>query len=203
MTNPVSKWAIRFFSLLAVFVAAVVALTLVMAAGWSPFGLRSETHDTQVIQAIKRTQEVSLLSLGIQGIASKEQNRTVFGHDVPGTGESLFLQYNFRAKLGIDGSKVTVDTKGKNTYRVTIPEFIFIGYDDPTFKTAVEHGGVLSFTTRDIDKVEMVNEILDDDARQGYIDQNEDLLRDQAKLFYESLITSVEPAAVVTFNYTS
>ena len=49
----------------------------------------------------------------------------------------------------------------------------------------------------------MVNEILDDDARQEYIDQNEDLLRDQAKVFYESLITSVEPAAVVTFEYTS
>ena len=112
MTNPVSKWAIRFFSLLAVFVAAVVAFTLVMAAGWSPFGLRSETHDTQVIQAIKQTQEVSLLSLGIQGIASK--SRIVPSSVTTSRGQvSSVLQYNFSAKLGIHGSKVTVDTKGE------------------------------------------------------------------------------------------
>lgn len=204
MTNPVSRWGVRLFSLLVMCLAAVVLFNVVLAAGWlSPFGLRSESHDTQVIQAIKRTQEVSLLSLAVQGITDKEQNSTVFGHDVPGSGEKVILQYEFSAKLGLDGSQVKVEQSGESTYKVTIPKFIFIGYEDPTFKTIVDTGGLLRFTTADINKVEMVNEILNSDARNEYIDQNEELLRDQAKVFYESLITSVEPEAKVAFEYAS
>ena len=127
--------------------------------GWlSPLGIESESHDSQVIQAIKRTQEVSLLSLGIQGITQEERSAKIFGKSVPGTEEKVFLQYNFDAKLGIDGAKVRVTRTGPSTYLISVPEFSFIGYAKPTFKVAAEDGGVLSWVTADIDKVEMVNQ---------------------------------------------
>jgi hypothetical protein len=170
--------------------------------GWlSPFGIRSESHDSQVIQAVERTQEISLQRLSIQGIKDENRNRTIFGKNVPGTSEKVFLQYNFKAKLGIDGTKVDVTKTGPKSYRISLPEFIFIGYDQPTFRTAATDGGVLSWFTPDIDKVKMINEILNDDARNTYIESNEEVLKEQAKVFYETLITSIEPAAVADFVF--
>jgi hypothetical protein len=173
-------------------------------ADWlAPLGIESESHDSQVIRAIERTQEVSLLSLGVQGIKEKDQSGKFLGQSIPGTGKKLFLQYTFRAKLGIDGARVQVTQKGEHAYLVSVPEVTFIGYDEPTFKVAVEDGGVLGWATPDIDKVEMVNDILNDDARQTYITSNEELLQEQTKVFYTSLIASIDPAVVTTFEFRS
>ncbi|MBF4765016.1 hypothetical protein ISU07_17935 [Nocardioides islandensis] len=204
MASQLGKWVVRALTLILVFCLAVGALFVAGTVGWlSGFGIKTETHDSQVIQAIERTQEVALLSLGIQGIKNSERCREAFGKCVPGTGETVFLQYNFAAKLGIDGAKVSVTKTGENSYRIAVPDFIFIGYDEPTFKVAVEDGSLLSWTTPDIDKVEMVNEILDGDARASYLESNRDLLQDQTKVFYNSLVTSVDPAAKTTFEFRS
>jgi hypothetical protein len=168
-----------------------------------PFGVKSESHDSQVIQAIERTQEVALLSLGIQGIKEEKRCAEAFGKCVPGTGETVFLQYNFAAKLGIDGAEVKVTKTGEGAYLISGPEFTFIGYDEPTFKVAVEDGGALDWATPDIDKVEMVNEILNDDARKTYLASNEDLLQEQTKVFCDSLIASIDPALETTFEFRS
>jgi hypothetical protein len=204
MTRRLTRWALRLLSLPLAFLLAIGMFTVVKNQGWlSPLGIESESHDSQVIQAIERTQEVSLLSLGIQGIREKDQNREIFGRSVPGTGEKTFLQYNFHAKLGIDGAQVKVTKTGKNAYLISVPKFIFIGYEKPTFKVAVEDGGVLSWATPDIDKLEMVNDILNDGARQKYIDSNENLLEAQTKVFYDSLIASVDPTVVTRFEFSS
>lgn len=186
------------------FLLAIGLFTAAKNLGWlSPLGISSGSHDSQVVRAIERTQEVSLLSLGIQGI--KQENRTakVFGKSVPGTSEKVFLQYNFDAKLGIDGAKVKVTKTGAQTYVVSVPEFSFIGYAEPTFTVAAEDGGALSWVTPDIDKVQMINEILNDDARKEYIASNQDLLKDQTKVFYDSLIKSIDPAVETTFKFNS
>lgn len=204
MTRQLTRSALRLLSLPLAFLLAIGVFTIVKNLGWlSPLGIDSESHDSQVIHAIERTQEVSLLSLGIQGIKEEDQSAEIFGKSIPGTGEKVFLQYNFDAKLGIDGAEVKVTKTGKNAYLISVPEFIFIGYDEPTFKVAIEDGGVLSWATPDIDKVEMVNEILNDDARQTYIASNEELLEEQTRTFYDSLITSIDPAVVTTFEFRS
>lgn len=204
MTRRLTSSALRLLSVLLTFVLAIGLFTVVKNQGWlSPFGIKSESDDSQVIRAIKRTQEVSLLSLGIQGIKEKDQSRKIFGKTIPGTGEKVFMRYDFDAKLGIDGAGVKVTKTGKNGFLISVPKFKFIGYDKPTFKVAVEDGGVLSWATPDIDKVEMINEILNDDARQKYIDSNEDLLQEQTKVFYNRLITSIDPAVVTRFEFRS
>lgn len=204
MARRLIRWALLVLSLLVAFSVALGGFTVAKSQGWlSPLGIESESHDSQVIQAIKRTQEVSLLSLGIQGITEEERSAEIFGKSVPGTGEKVFLQYNFDAKLGIDGVKVRVVKTGESAYLISVPAFSFIGYAEPTFKVAAEDGGVLSWATADIDKVEMVNKILDDDARQVYIDSNEEILKDQTKTFYDTLITSIDPTAVTTYEFRS
>lgn len=172
--------------------------------GWSlPFGSRSESRDSQVIQAIERTQEVSLVSLSIQGITSQKTNATLFGRTIPGSSSSVFLQYTFKGKLGIDGAAVKVATVGQSAYRVTVPEFVFIGYDEPTFEVATEDGDFLSWTAPKPDTLKMVNEILDKKAQQKYLDSNQGVLKDQAKTVYTTLITTIDPAAVVTMEFAS
>lgn len=62
---------------------------------------------------------------------------------------------------------------------------------------------MLSWVTPDIDKLEMVNEILNDDAKKDYIISNEDILRAQTKVFYDSLIKSIDSAIVTEYEFSS
>lgn len=200
--NKFPKLAWRILSLPLAFLLAIGMFSFARSHGWlSPIGIHSETHDSQVIQAIERTQEVSLLSLGIQGITEKDQSGTIFGKEIPWSEETLFLQYNFKAKLGIDGADVDITKTGKKAFLISIPEFSFIGHDEVTMKVAAEDGGVLSWITPDIEPVEMVNEILNDDTQDEYIGDNEELLQEQTKLFYDSLISSIDPDVETTYEF--
>lgn len=188
-------------------VLAVVAFGLFLLAGkagWlSVVGIRSETNDSQVVQAIERTQEIALVSLNIEGITDRTDTAEIFGQSVPGTEEQVFVQYTFDAKLGIDGTEVDVAKTSAHAYRIVVPEYEFIGYDQPSFKVATEDGGLLSWVTPDIDKLEMVNEILDEDAQQQYLEKNQAVLEDQTQVFYDSLVTSIDPDAEVTYEFQS
>lgn len=183
---------------------SVVALVLLISQRVdlpSIFGVKTETSDTQVIRAVERTQQISLVSLGIQGIVERDQNSKLFNFTIPGTGEKVFLQYNFTAKLGVDGSHVTIKQTGNKAFLITVPKFLFIGYDKPTFKVAAEDGGILSWFTPEIDKVEMINAILNEKAQQQYLTDNKALLESQTQTFYTSLIRSIDPAVTTTFKF--
>lgn len=190
---------------------AIVALVAVGAfsALWamnaffsfSPFGAASESRDTQVINSITREEQVVLLSLGIQGISEKSEISTLFGTKFPGSERTKFIQYAFNAKLGIEGKDVRIEQTGENAYLVCIPEFIFIGHTNEDFRLVAENNGLLSLGTPEIDSIEMVNEILDQDAQKLYVDNNEEILRDQASAFYSGIITSVDPVVVVEFEF--
>ncbi|GAB3529906.1 hypothetical protein [Arthrobacter monumenti] len=186
----------------------IIGLVAVAAIGATPAafsifasGAASETRNTQVINSITRQEQVVLVSLGIQGIQEEERSGQRFlGLEVPGSGRASFMQYSFHAKLGIDGKDVRITQTGEGKYLVSIPEFIFIGHDDPHFELATENNGALSWMTPKIDPVEMINDILDDDAKDQYIDANDVVLRDQAKAFYMGIIRSIDPTIDVKFE---
>lgn len=202
MPSQVVTTAKRALSLIVAFALGIGAFTFAKNLGWlSPLGIQSESSDSQVIQSIERTEEVSLLALGIQGIKQTDRCSEAFGKCIPGTGESVFLQYNFTGKLGVDGSRVDVTKTGESAYKISVPEFDFIGYDAPTFKTAVEDGGILGWVTPDVDKAEMITEILDNEAQQKYVDDHEQMLQEQTKLFYDNLITSIVEDVETTYEF--
>ena len=166
-----------------------------------PVTVETQQDNTQVIESLKRTEEVSLLSLGIQGIEQRTQQQTVFGQPVPWTDRSKFLQYSFNAKLGVDGSKVEIREGDDGSIVISIPEFIFIGHDDAKFELISEQNGELSFTTPEIDELEMTNAILNDSAEQTYLEQHEQQLREQVESFYRGIVNSVDPTLNVVFEY--
>lgn len=185
-----------------VLVLAVGALGVAVVQGWlSPFGIDAERKDSQVITAVERTQEVSLLSLAVEGLTSEKRDREVFGQTVPGSGETVYIEYAFDAKLGLDGERVDISSPGANRYVVSVPDFMFIGYDEPTFEVAVEDNGVLSWVTTDIDQLDMVNDVFDDDARDDYLESQQPALQEQAQVFYDSLITGIDPDATITYEF--
>lgn len=141
-------------------VVALVALGAVVAldklAGFSILGNDRQSRNAEVINSVTREQQVVLLSLGIQGIDVEKDKSSVLGQDIWGTGRASFLQYNFDAKLGIEGEDVTVEQTAEKSYVVTIPEFVFIGHDNPELQSVVEDNGVLSFATPEIDNAEVI-----------------------------------------------
>lgn len=184
-------------------VGAAVALGAFALAGPALFGATTDSRNTQIVNSITREQQVVLVSLGIQGISQKNKQGEIFGIEIPGADRAVFLQYDFTAKLGLEGKDVTIEETAENQYLVTIPTFIFIGHGNPSFKTAAQQGGVLSWTVPEIDPVEMINEILDDKAKDQYIQEHEELLRDQAKSFYGNIINGINPEAAVTYQFSS
>lgn len=204
MARRLGRLAFGLVSLVLAIGLAIGGFVVARERGWlTPLGIESSSSNSQVMQAIERTQEVSLVSLGIQGLKEEERSRTIFGRNIPGTGEKVLLQYKFNAKLGINGADVKVTETGENTYLISVPNFIFIGYAQPTFKVAAEDGGALRWVTPDINRVAMVNEILNEAEQQTYLAANEDVLKEQTKLFYDTLLTSVDPAIVTTFEFAS
>ena len=167
----------------------------------SPFQTTSTSNNTQIINAIERKEQVVLLSLGIQGISERTAGSKFFGIDVPGSNRASFLQYNFNAKLGLEGKDVKITRTGANQYRLSLPAFIFIGHDNVSFKLAAENNGVLSWATPQIDPVETINQILNDEAKSQYVTANQQILTEQAQAFYTGIIRSVDPSAEVTFDF--
>lgn len=200
--SRISKVAVRVLIVFVVFLVAIVGFTILKNAGLlSPFGIKSETSDSQVVQSIRRTEEVSLLAIGIQGITSEERCSTAFGKCVPGTSDEVYMQYKFTGKLGIDGAGVEVTESGTDAYTISVPDFEFIGYSEPEFEVAVTDDGILSWMTEDIDQAEMITRILGDEAQQKYLDDNASVLQDQTKVFYDNIILSVAPEAKITYEF--
>jgi len=202
-TSITKKVLVSVMAICLVAAGALLALGATRAfPSFSLFDTESETRDTQIINSITRTEQVALLSLGIQGISEKNQRGTFpFGIDVPGSERASFVQYGFNAKLGIEGKDVKIVQTGKTAFLVSIPKFIFIGHDNESFKLVAENNDVLSWVAPKIDTFEMINKILNNDTQKKYIDSNEEILKDQAKVFYTSIITSIDPTIAIRFEF--
>ena len=102
---------------------------------------------------------------------------------------------------GLDGKKVKVEETAPGHFKLTIPPFKFIGFSDPEFKTVHQHGQVLSFATADIDTAEGINEVLNEGKRKEHIQLNHELLKEQAKTFYEGIIRAIDTEAKIEFEF--
>lgn len=169
----------------------------------APIQSKVETTNTEVIQSVKRTEQIVLLSLGIQGVSAIKGNATIWGMPIPGSERASFLQYNFNAKLGIEGKDVEFAPIGTKGVRVILPGFIFIGHSNETFQTVAETNGVLSFTTPEIDTAEVITNILNSEAQQEYIAKNQQVLQEQAKVFYVGIINGIDPSIAVEFKFSN
>ena len=189
----------KALALIAVGGAVVLGLGfLVPGLPWSSASMRDSSL---VVTAIERTEEVSLLSVGVQGITEARESKEIFGITVPGSEKAKFIQHEFNLKLGIDGSEVSIEETGDNEFTLTIPRFIVIGHDELDVNTVVENNGILSFVSADISENEETERVLSDAALAEYVVKYDDLLRDQTEFFYSSIIRSIDPTIDLEFVY--
>jgi hypothetical protein len=120
---------------------------------------------------------------------------------LPASEKTTLIQYKFNAKLGLDGSQVKIEPTGSQSFRVTIPQFVGIGFDNPVFEDALESNNALGWLTPPAVQTRMVNNILSDENKQEYIAQNEDALKEQAKVFYSGIVASVDPEVTLDFEF--
>jgi hypothetical protein len=167
----------------------------------SLFTSSSNERDSQVVQSVTRIQEVALLSLHIEGVARNESTGEILGVPVPASQKTTLIQYRFDAKLGIDGAQVEIEPTGPDSFLVTIPKFVGIGFDDPEFEDALESTNALSWLTPPAVQTRMINNILSDENKQKYITQNAAALQEQAKAFYSGIIAGVDPEISIGFEF--
>ena len=142
-----TKWGISILLLILGLIVGTAFGGAANVAKLLHFGVDQEEQNSQVVNAITRQEKVVLLKLGMQGIASKSVQSTILGVDVPGTARALYLQYNYSAMLGIDGSGVTVTPEAENTYRINVPAFEFLGHSDVEFKKAIDELSLVRIDT--------------------------------------------------------
>ncbi|MEO9248013.1 hypothetical protein ABDK96_09995 [Citricoccus nitrophenolicus] len=173
------------------------------------FGVETRSRNTEVINSVTGIQEVALVGLGIEGIEERSTSGTfdlpltTKSGALPGSDRARYLKYKFTAKLGVDGSTVKINKTGEDSFRITIPEFKVIGIKNPVTETVVEDNGVLSWLTPEIKESDISNDVLSDEAHQKYLDDYEELLRDQAESYYGGIVKSVAPTVTVEFEYQS
>lgn len=165
----------------------------------------TEARDVQVVRSIVREEQVILLTMGLtENLDERGEALSVFGlFDLPGTERQKLIRYDFDAKLGIEGKDVTITSLGGNSYRVSIPEFKFLGYDNPVFTVAGENNGILSWTTPEIKDLDLVERELSDKAVAAHIEGARPVLEEQARKFYADILTAVDPNITVDFEFAS
>jgi len=199
--RPSPLWKALRAILFVALIAAAVAIGLGIGRFLSP---ESRMSDSQIVQSVQRQEKVALVALAVQGIAREDTDGKIMGVTVPAGDRTTLLQYAFTAQLGIDGEKVDVTSTDPDgtAFLVTIPDFIFIGYDDLHFEDPIQSNGALSFLTEEIEVTRMINDILDEEDQQTYIEQHAAVLRSQAEAYYTAIIKSVNADAEVSFAFT-
>lgn len=157
--------------------------------------------DSLTVKSLSKEKQIVLVNLGLSEILNEEKSSQLFGKNIVGTSRKKFIQASFDAKLGLNGKDVDITKDGKNSYLITVPKFIFIGYNNPNFKLLDEHNGVFSSFTSDINESDMINKVLNSKSKKKYLTKYDDLLRQSTKEFYRGIVQNTNPEAKLSFKF--
>lgn len=159
----------------------------------------SVVKNTQVVTSIEKTEQTALLELGIQGISEAKGIPPAALKDFPLLQKARYMQYSMTAKLGVD--EVKVEATDDHEFLVTVPPFIWIGYDDLEIERVIGDDGMLSALTTQVSEYEQFNSIVDQELKQKHLAGNQQALRDQATHYFTKMATSIDPSAMLTFQF--
>jgi hypothetical protein len=195
--------------LLVVFILVLIAGAAVAGLTVGKFLGASESRDTQVVRSITGEEQVILLTAGMTDVEEERADglKLAIGDfqlfTLPGTERSVLVRYEYDAKFGIEGKDVEITRTGDNSFRVIIPEFIYLGYANPDLSVASEENGALSWTTPEIDTSAVFEEILTDQAVDAHIDGFRPALEKQAEAFYTRVVAAIDPTITLEFEFTN
>lgn len=194
---------LRLFKILIALVSlvSVVVVTVVLTSTPEPESSFDRSGDSQVISALERTGEVSLITAHTSGVYEVENHTVIFGKRLPGSAKTVFIEYSYENKLGFDASAVNIKPKYNNEYQIIIPEFILIGKNNIEVETVFNKRGPISFSTENIDVAKATEEILASGKGEELIESNRDLLEDGAEEFYEDIILEFDDEVRLDYRF--
>ena len=189
-----------------VVVLALVVMIAIFITGFTSgkikiFNTKSESTETQVVTAMQKLQEVSVLGLSVTDIYDQSEQQKFFGVQIPLSEKQVFLKGTFDVKLGFDGQEVTVAKRKEHTYNISVPKFITIGISNPKFEIIDSKGQFLSFITKDIDTHKLSDQAVSDETLQKYVTQNNEWLQEQTTNYFNNIITAIDSEATITMNF--
>lgn len=133
------------------------------------------------VKSLEKVSELVLLNASIQKVKSIENNTKLFGSNfvIPGSEKKALIILNYTAKFGIKND-VTIKDNGNHNYQVTLPKFEVIGVEldkDKPYTLYDTSGGILSYSTKDIDTGEAVAEGFSNKEQQGFIKDNKKIIK--------------------------
>ncbi|WP_396667360.1 hypothetical protein [Microbacterium sp. R86528] len=190
----------------------IVVLALIGAAAFVGLGVgkvlgATESRDVQVIRSIKGEEQVILVTAGMTDVEEERDDGLTLGFGelklftLPGTERSVLVRYDYDAKFGIEGKDVDIAQTGDNSYLISIPEFVYLGYANPDLSVAAEKNGALSWTTPEIDVTAVFEELLSGQAVDEHIDGLRPLLEEQAEEFYSKIVKAIDPDVTLEFEF--
>lgn len=207
-TAPRTKTPVWAKILLVILVLALIAGAALVSFNIGTFVGATESRDTQVIRSIKGEEQVILVTAGMTDVQEEREDGLKLGigdwdlFTLPGSERSVLVRYEYDAKFGIEGKDVDITQTGDDSYLITIPQFIYLGYANPDLSVADEENGLLSWTTPAIDTTEVFEELLSEQAVDQHIDGFRPLLEVQAETFYTRIVHAIDPAITLEFEFT-
>lgn len=191
---------------------SIFAILVVIVVGFIFFSINkgNESSDNQKqktetivnVKSLEKVSELVLLNASIQKVKSIENNTKLFGSNfvIPGSEKKALIILNYTAKFGIKND-VTIKDDGNHNYQVTLPKFEVIGVElnkDKPYKLYDTSGGVLSYSTKDIDTGKAVAEGFSNKEQESYLKEHRSIIEESAEKYYTSLIKSIDSEAKVT-----
>lgn len=206
--KPVKKTPLWAKLLLIVVILGVITGAALVSFNVGKFFGATESRDTQVIRSVKGEEQVILVTAGMTDVQEEREDGVKFAigdwdlFTLPGTDRYVLVRYEYEAKFGIEGKDVEIAQTGENSYRITVPKFIYLGYANPDLSIANEKNGLLSWATPEIDTTAIFEELLSEQAVELHIDGYRPVLEEQAKLFYSKIVGAIDPTATLEFAFT-
>lgn len=188
-------------AILLVIVVGFIFLSVYEGSGSSD-NQKPKTETIVNVKSLEKVSELVLLNASIQKVKSIENNTKLFGSNfvIPGSEKKVLIILNYTAKFGIKND-VTIKDNGNHNYQVTLPKFEVIGVEldkDKPYTLYDTSGGILSYSTKDIDTGEAVAEGFSNKEQQDFIKDNKKLLKESAEKYYSTMIKSLDHEATVT-----
>lgn len=208
-SRPADRTPLWANILLVLVILVAIAAAAVGGIAVGKFFGAQESRDTQVIRSIKGEEQVILLTAGMTDVKEEKADglKLAIGDlqlfTLPGTERSLLVRYEYDAKFGIEGKDVDIQPTGKDSYLVMIPKFIYLGYANPDLSVAGEKNGALSWTTPEIDKSAVFEQILTDQVMNEHIEGFRPVLQQQAETFYTRIVNAIDPSIQLQFEFMS
>lgn len=192
----------KFFNVvLVVALLGALGFSIVAARGKVNWGIWSRSTQTEVVKSVEFSQDITLMRLGVAEVDSEENFAKLNNIELPGTSKEIYLKFTCKLQLGIDGQDVKITKIGDNSYRIAIPKFKSLGISEPDVDTILDQSGALSLFTKDVDRDELENEMMNNLATDTYIEENRAALEMQAQTFYTSIVHGVDPDVTLQFTF--